>query len=63
MVIALVDKNILGHRLVDGWTGWVAYAYDGSLDDKSKTAKHRRQAFNGFRNFDDAKANRDRDWR
>ena len=29
---------------------------------KTKTAKQREQAFNGFRNFDDAKANGDRDW-
>ena len=29
MVIALADKNILGHRLVDGWTRWVACAYIG----------------------------------
>jgi hypothetical protein len=27
MVTALGDKNILGHRLVDGWTRWVACAY------------------------------------
>ncbi len=30
--------------------------------DKLKTAKHRGQAFGGFCNFDDAKANRERDW-
>jgi len=27
MAIALRDKNILGHKLVDGWTRWVACAY------------------------------------
>ena len=53
MVNALGDKNILGHRLVDGWTRWVACAYSGERADKPKTAKHRGQAFNGFRNFDD----------
>ena len=34
----------------------------GQAKDKPKTAKHRGQAFNGFCNFDDAKANRKRDW-
>ena len=62
MVIALADKNILGHRLVDGWTRWVACAYSGAAKDKLKTAKHRGQAVDGFRNFDDAKANGERDW-
>ena len=62
MVIALADKNILGHRLVDGWTRWVACAYSGQSKDKLKTAKHRGQAVDGFRNFDDAKANGERDW-
>ena len=61
MVIALRDKNILGHRLVDGWTRWVACAYSG-LTKKPKTAKHRGQAFDGFFNSDDAKANGERDW-
>ena len=61
MVIALRDKNILGHGLVDGWTRWVACAYSG-LTKKQKTAKHRGQAFDGFLNFDDAKANGERDW-
>ena len=28
----------------------------------AKITKQREQAFNGFRNFDDAKANGDRDW-
>ena len=28
------DKNILGHRLVDGWTRWVACAYIGQRKDK-----------------------------
>ena len=59
MVNALGDKNILGHWLVDGWTLWVACAYSGERTDKPKTAKQRGQAFNGFRNFDDAKANGD----
>ena len=62
MVNALGDKNILGHLLVDGWTLWVACAYIGKRTDKPNTAKQRGQAFNGFRNFDDAKANGDRDW-
>ena len=61
MVIALADKNILGHRLVDGWTCWVACAYSG-LAKKPKAVKHRGQAFDGFLNFDDAKANGKRDW-
>ena len=30
--------------------------------DKLKTAKHRGQAVDGFRNFDDGKANGKRDW-
>ena len=30
--------------------------------DKHETAKHRGQAFDGFRNSDDAKANGERDW-
>jgi hypothetical protein len=30
--------------------------------DELKTAKHRGQAVDGFRNFDDAKANGERDW-
>jgi hypothetical protein len=62
MVIALRDENILGHRLVDGWTRWVACAYSGTAKRQPKTAKHRGQAFDGFRNFDDAKANGERDW-
>jgi len=62
MVIALRDENILGHGLVDGWTRWVACAYSGKRKDKLKTVKHRGQAFDGFRNFDDAKANGERDW-
>ena len=62
MANALGAKNILGHLLVDGWTLWVACAYSGKRTDKPKTAKQRGQAFNGFRNFDDAKANGDRGW-
>jgi hypothetical protein len=33
------DKNILGHRLVDGWTRWVACAYNRYRLDRPKTAK------------------------
>ena len=62
MVVALADKNILGHRQVDGWTRWVACAYNRQRKDKFKTAKHRGRAVDGFRNFDDAKANGERDW-
>ena len=62
MVTALADENILDHQRVDGWTRWVACAYSEKRTDKPKTAKQRGQAFNGFRNFDDAKANGDRDW-
>jgi hypothetical protein len=29
MVNAIKDKNILGHRLLDGWTRWLACAYSG----------------------------------
>ena len=63
MVIALRDKNILGHRQVDGWTRWVGFAYNGAAkNNKPKTTKHKGQAVDGFRNFDDAKANGERDW-
>ena len=62
MVNALGDENILGHRLVDGWTRWVACAYSGSANRQTQNHKAKRGAFNGFRNFDDAKANGDRDW-
>ena len=34
----------------------------GWRKDKPKTAKYKGQTFNGFRDFDVAKANRDRDW-
>jgi hypothetical protein len=34
----------------------------GQSKDKPRTAKHRGQGFDGFRNFDDAKANGERDW-
>ena len=34
----------------------------GRRKDKLKTAKHRGQAVDGFLNFDDAKANGERDW-
>ena len=34
----------------------------GQRKDKPQTAKHREQAFDGFCNFDDAKANGERDW-
>ena len=39
MVIALVDKNILGHRLVDGWTRWVACAYSGAAKRQTQNSK------------------------
>ena len=62
MVIALRNENILGHRLVDGWTRWVACAYSEAVKSKLKAAKHRGHAFDGLRNFDDAKGNGERDW-
>jgi hypothetical protein len=34
----------------------------GQQKDKPEAAKHRGQAFDGLRNFDDAKANGERDW-
>ena len=34
----------------------------GLQKEEPKTAKHREQAFDGLRNFDDAKANGDQDW-
>ena len=58
-MVKVGNKNILGHRLVDGWTRWAACAYSGVA---IKTAKQRGLALNGFRNFDDVKANGDRDW-
>ena len=39
MVIALADKNILGHRLVDGWTRWVACAYSGAAKRQTQNSK------------------------
>jgi hypothetical protein len=39
MVIALADKNILGHRLVDGWTRWVACAYSGATKRQTQNSK------------------------
>ena len=41
MVIALAlrDKNILGHRLVDGWTRWVACAYSGVAKRQTLNSK------------------------
>ena len=30
VAIPSTNKNILGHRLVDGWTRWVACAYSGA---------------------------------
>ena len=62
MVTALADENILDHQRVDGWTRWVACAYSDWEKDKLRTVKHRGQAVDGFRNFDDAKANGERDW-
>ena len=39
MVIALADKNILGHGLVDGWTRWVACAYSGAAKRQTQNSK------------------------
>jgi hypothetical protein len=39
MVIASRDKNILGHRLVDGWTRWVACAYNGTAKRETQNSK------------------------
>ena len=39
MVNALGDKNILGHRLVDGWTRWVACAYSGAAKRQTQNSK------------------------
>ena len=47
MVIALRDKNILGHRLVDGWTRWVACAYSGLAKTNPK-----QQSIEGKRSMD-----------
>ena len=62
MVSALACKKILGRHPVDGWTRWVACAYIRVLKHKPETATHRRPVFNGSRNFDDVKANSERDW-
>ena len=32
MVIALTDENISEHQRVDGWTRWVACAYNGAAE-------------------------------
>ena len=39
MAIALADKNILGHGLVDGWTRWVACAYSGAAKRQTQNRK------------------------
>ena len=39
MIIALADKNILGHGLVDGWTRWVACAYSGAAKRQTQNSK------------------------
>ena len=39
MVIALVDKNILNHQRVDGWTRWVACAYSGVAKRQTQNSK------------------------
>ena len=39
MVIALADKNNLGHGLVDGWTRWVACAYSGAAKRQTQNSK------------------------
>ena len=42
MLNALGDKNILGHRLVDGWTRWFACAYSGDANRQPKNRKAKR---------------------
>ena len=42
MVIALADKNILGLRLVDGWTRSVACAYNGAAKRETQNRKAKR---------------------
>ena len=37
--LIMVDKNILGHRLVDGWTRWVACAYSGASKRQTQDSK------------------------
>jgi len=39
MVIALKDENILVHRLVDGWTRWVACAYSRQAKRQTQNSK------------------------
>ena len=39
MAIALVDKNILNHQRVDGWTRWVACAYSGAAKRQTLNSK------------------------
>jgi hypothetical protein len=38
MVNATKDKNILGHRLVDGWTRWVACAYNEVAEKQTQNS-------------------------
>jgi len=42
MLNALGDKNILGHRLVDGWTRWVACVYSGKANRQTKNRNAKR---------------------
>jgi hypothetical protein len=39
MIITIKGKNILGHRLVDGWTRWVACAYSGAAKRQTQNSK------------------------
>ena len=42
MLNALGNKNILGHRLVDGWTRWVACVYSGEAIRQTKNHNAKR---------------------
>jgi hypothetical protein len=39
MVNAIKDENILGHRLLDGWTRWLACAYSGIAKRQTQNSK------------------------
>ena len=39
MVTALAVENILDHRRVDGWTRWVAFAYNGAAKRQTLNSK------------------------
>jgi hypothetical protein len=39
MAIASRDENILGHGLVDGWTRWVACAYNEVAKRQTQNSK------------------------